>query len=92
MFDSKYVVINYRCILNTQWVSAGVVTHKLRHVTFAESTLLYACPDSHIGLGKVYPGAYTTTGELLVSTSPELGKLIQLRPFEVVLEVGILVP
>jgi hypothetical protein len=45
------------------------------------------CPESHIGLGKVYPGAYTTTGELLVSTSPELGRLIQLQPFEVVLEV-----
>lgn len=45
------------------------------------------CPESHIGLGKVYPGAYTTTGELLVSTSPELGRLIQLEPYEVVLEV-----
>ncbi|KAG0579545.1 hypothetical protein KC19_4G105700 [Ceratodon purpureus] len=52
-----------------------------------EATLLYVCPESHIGLGKVYPGAYTTTGELLVSTSPELGRLIQLQPFEVVLEV-----
>ena len=47
------------------------------------------CPESHIGLGKVYPGAYTTTGELLVSTSPELGRLIQLEPYEVVLEVQI---
>lgn len=52
-----------------------------------EATLLYVCPESHIGLGKVYPGAYTTTGELLVSTNPELGRLIQLQPFEVVLEV-----
>lgn len=58
-------------------------------VTFAEATLLYVCPESHIGLGKVYPGAYTTTGELLVSTNPELGRLIQLQPFEVVLEVRI---
>lgn len=69
-----------------------VMSQQLCYVSFAEATLLYACPESHIGLGKVYPGAYTTTGELLVSTSPELGKLIQLQPFEVVLEVGILVP
>ena len=68
------------------------LSQHLPNETFAEATLLYVCPESHIGLGKVYPDAYTTTGELLVSTSPELGKLIQLQPFEVVLEVGILVP
>lgn len=71
---------------------AVILSQQSHNETFAEATLLYVCPESHIGLGKVYPGAYTTTGELLVSTSPELGRLIQLQPVEVVLEVRILVP
>lgn len=53
----------------------------------ADATLLYVCPESHIGLGRVFPDAYTSSGELMVSTSPEVGRLVHLQPSEIVLEV-----
>jgi hypothetical protein len=51
--------------------------------------LLYACSGSHIGLGRVFPNAYTVSGELTISTSPEVGRLVKLHPLESVLEVFI---
>lgn len=54
----------------------------------AESTILYVLAESHLGLAKVSPDAYVTTGgHLILSTKPEAGKFLKLKPLERVLQV-----
>jgi hypothetical protein len=53
-----------------------------------ESTVLYVLADSHLGIAKVSGDAYVTTGgHLFLSTKPEAGKFLKLRPLERVLQV-----